>query len=365
MRSGSRANRLYAATFAAWIVLIVFVTADGTPVVEWFSKWRRWDAIWYETIWREGYSGRLFLLAFPPGYSAIVGTLSWLFRSPFHVVATTANLLCYLCSCAWLANHLAARFGVPRAAVFMFALSSPVSYFAFAPYSDVALFGALTALIVLGGSTNSRLRREQYWLAFALMVIVPWVRLTGYGLAAWILLRKSYALGTIVALGGWLIFNYWIAGDPIQFLRAQREFGMPEGSFLDGFSRAAANLVPASWPIKPDAQIAWLQFHVLPVLYFGALLASAAWFAMRAEYLLALTILSILVLSHNQAFWRSAVRYDLPLIPFLCIPILSGAQTVNAASRYSRYAVYTIIVLLQFSLQSVFARQFHEGGWSF
>ena len=86
---------------------------------------------------------------------------------------------------------------------------------------------------------------------------------------------------------------------------------------------------------------------------------------MRAEYLLALTILSILVLSHNQAFWRSAVRYDLPLIPFLCIPILSGAQTVNAASRYCRYAVYTIIVLLQFSLQSVFARQFHEGGWSF
>jgi hypothetical protein len=347
------------------MALVFWATAEGRPVAEWFSRWVRWDAIWYETIWREGYTGRVFLLAFPPGFSVIVGTLSWLLQTPFHFVATNFNLLCYLCTCALLANHLSSRFGVPRAAVFIFVLSSPVSYFAFAPYSDVPLFGLLTALIVLDSSIDRRVRRETYWLAFLLMVVVPWVRLTGYGLAAWLLLRRSYALGAIVALAGWLIFNYLVAGDPVQFLRAQREFLMPEGFLLDGMSRAAARLIPRSWPMEAENQIRWLQFNLLPLLYFAALLAAAAWYATRAEYLLAVTIVSMLLLSHNQAFWRSAVRYDLPLIPFLCVPILSGAHTVSAACRYTKYAVYTVVVVLQFSLQLVFARQFHRGGWGF
>jgi hypothetical protein len=50
------------------------------------------------------------------------------------------------------ARYLARRFDVDRLAAFVFMLSSPVGYFAFAPYSDVLLLGLLTALILLARS---------------------------------------------------------------------------------------------------------------------------------------------------------------------------------------------------------------------
>jgi hypothetical protein len=72
-------------------------------------------------------------------------------------------------------------------------------------------------------------RRWHWWAAFAIMAVLLWIRLTGYALVSWILLGKRYAAGALLALGGWSCFNYWMDGDPLAFLRSQKEFGMPEG----------------------------------------------------------------------------------------------------------------------------------------
>lgn len=197
------------------------------------------------------------------------------------------------------------------------------------------------------------------------MVLVPWIRLTGYALASWMLLCKRYAAGALVALGGWLCFNYWIAGDPLAFLRAQKEFGMPEGSLLKGFHYTAMEILSPPGRLDFDQYVGSLGNHFLPVLYFAGLIWLSVWLARRAEYLLALTVLSTVLLSHYQAFWRGAMRYDLRLIPFLSLPLLSRRRTASSASRYSTYGLYGVFVLLPFVLQIVFARRFHTGSWAF
>lgn len=162
-----------------------------------------------------------------------------------------------------------------------------------------------------------------------------------------------------------MCFNYWIAGDPLAFLQAQKKFGMPEGSLLKGFHYAAVGILSPPSRLDFDQYVGWLGNHFVPVLYFAGLICLSVWLARRADYLLALTVLSTVLLSHYQAFWRSVMRYDLPLIPFLSLPLLSQRRNASSASRYSTYGIYGVFVLVQFVLQIVFARRFHTGSWAF
>jgi hypothetical protein len=164
----------------------------------------------------------------------------------------------------------------------------------------------------------------------------------------------------LASLALWLGFNRTIAGSAFYFLRAQRLFAMPRGNFFEGLADSLLH-VGSDW----SRGTSWLEFGFLPLFYLCALAAAAVWLAKRREGLLALSVLSILLFSYNQGFWRSVVRYDLPLVPVLCLPLLVIARSgTGMASYFSRAAFYALI-LGQFSLQIYFARIFHTGGWAF
>jgi hypothetical protein len=194
-----------------------------------------------------------------------------------------------------------------------------------------------------------------------LLFLLPWVRLSGYALASWLLARRRAAFAVLASLAVWLAFNQLIAGNPFYFFHAQQIFAMPPGNGFQGLISSVRALF--SNDLSNGFVIPWLQFGFLPLFYLVTLTAAAIWLAKKGEWLLAITMLSILLLSHNQGSWRSVVRYDLPIAPLLCVPLLS-AFTSRARSYYFR-AAFFILLAGQFGLQIVFARMFHSGGWAF
>jgi hypothetical protein len=72
-----------------------------------------------------------------------------------------------------------------------------------------------------------------------------------------------------------------------------------------------------------------------------------------------------LLVSYNQGFWRSVVRYDLPVVPVLCLPLLVTAKSETGMMSYISRAAFFALIFGQFTLQIYFARVFHTGGWAF
>ena len=135
---------------------------------------------------------------------------------------------------------------------------------------------------------------------------------------------------------------------------------MPQGNFFQGLADSLIH-VGSDW----GRGTSWLEFGFLPLFYLCALAAAAVWLAKRREGLLALSVVSIFLFSYNQGFWRSVVRYDLPLVPVLCLPLLVTAKSGTGVASYVSRAAFYALILGQFSLQIYFARLFHAGGWAF
>jgi hypothetical protein len=352
----------YSSIYLVWILLIFYATGGAHgQFSSWLAGWRQWDARWYEQIWREGYPrADPRTLVFPPGYPFVVGSLSKLFSASFLATAVVLNLAAFFMSAVLIAEWLARKLGASAALIFVFVLSTPAAYFAFSAYSDVLFMLLLWVLLWLALAAPKPRGLRVRVAKCLLFLVLPWIRLTGYALASWIFARRIVALAVLGSLALWLGFNRTVAGSAFYFLRAQELFGMPRGNFFQGFADSFFHL--ASDRSHP---MSWLEFGFLPLFYLGALIAAGAWLGKKREGLLALTIFSILLLSYNQGFWRSVVRYDLPLTPVLCLPLL-----VNAASRapivatLCRAAFYALIVA-QFLLQIYFARAFHAGAWAF
>ena len=80
-------------------------------------------------------------------------------------------------------------------AILVFILSAPAAYFVFTSYSDIVFMLLLWVLLWLALSP-SRLRGHGNLIAQSLILLVlPWIRLTGYALASWLLDRKISSLG--------------------------------------------------------------------------------------------------------------------------------------------------------------------------
>ena len=352
----------YLSVYLLWILLIFFATGGAHPAGQsWLAGWQHWDAHWYEQIWREGYpAADPRTLVFPPGYSLIVGVISKLFRASFLTTAIVLNVAAFFCTALLVSEWLSRKFAVSSSLLFVFVLSAPAAYFVFTAYSDLIFMLLLWILLWIALAAPDA-RGGRALIAQSLMLFVlPWIRLTGYALASWLLARRVVALAVLASLALWLALNRMIAGSAFYFLGAQKLFAMPQGNFFQGLADSLIH-VGSDW----SRGTSWLEFGFLPLFYLCALAAVAVWLVKRREGLLALTVLSILLFSYNQGFWRSVVRYDLALTPVLCLPLLVAAKSgTGIASYVARAAVYALI-LGQFSLQIYFARLFHAGGWAF
>jgi hypothetical protein len=352
----------YFSIFALWVFVTFFATGGGHPQ-SWLFGWQRWDAHWYEQIWREGYpAADPRTLVFPPGYPFAIGGLSKLLSASFFTTAVLLNLAAFFATAVLISEWCSRKFSVSAYLLFVFVLSAPASYFAFTAYSDILFMLLLWVLLWLAVPAQEARGYKFAVAECCLLFVLPWIRLTGYALASWLLARRFVALAVLASLALWLAFNRMIAGSALYFLRAQQLFAMPQGNFFQGLADSLVHLVS---DLGGRRAVSWLEFGFLPLFYLGLLTAAAIWLAKRREGLLALSVFSILVLSYNQGFWRSVVRYDLPLTPLLCLPLLvtakSGSRTVSCFSQAAFYA----LILGQFSLQIYFARLFHTGGWAF
>jgi hypothetical protein len=352
---------IYFCFFLAWAALI-FVTTGGRSDPSWLSNWQRWDARWYEQIWLHGYpASDPRTLVFPPGYPLVTGVLSRLFFRSFLGTGIFVNLIALFAAATLISEWFARKFSVSPLVVFLFVLSSPASYFAFTSYSDLLFMFLLWLVLWLAVSPMAMPGRKGLIARAVLLFVLPWIRITGFALASWLLDRRVVAVSVLGSLALWLGFNEMIAGSPFYFLHAQELFAMPSGNLFQGLFFSLERLF--SNDLLHGFAIPWLQFAFLPLFYFGALVAASIWLVKKGENLLAITVLSILILSHNQGVWRSAVRYDLPILPILCLPLLAKHDS-RAASYFFKAAFY-VLVAGQFALQIVFARIFHSGGWAF
>lgn len=378
---------LYFILFLLWVVMIWLATHSLTInewnfSLTWLNDWKRWDAEWYERIWSDGYTRDRRALAFPPGFPWLAGSFSLLTSIPFHRASTLVNLAAYFAAGVIATETLNERFKLSRASIFTFFLASPTGYFAFAPYSDAVFMTLFWIAIRLGLQRPSHLSWKEKILAGMTFFIMPWMRITSYSLISWVLLRRWYTLSLLVSFGCWMGLNATIAEDPLYFLDAQKVFAMPEGNLIDGLRSATSNFIPSKESLQEPTP--WLQFHFLPLILLGLILATAVWLAFKREWLLALTLISVAAFSHNQAFWRSVLRYDLPLWVFLTLPLLtpSGDTPSQSHSQNSRrdtlsallhvpsgrrivMASYWFLVLAGFLLQVYFARLFRSGLWAF
>ena len=359
----------YLAAFGIWFFILYVATGGGTDL-PWTSDWHRWDASWYERIWTEGYTSDPKMMVFPPGYSWIVGPVSVVTHS-FDLAALLVNLSAFFTCGVLTAEFFRERFAVPAAPFFVYFLSAPVAFYTFSVYSDAVFLLIFWVALMMACRDPAKMSRAEKWRAAIFLFFVPWVRLTGYALVAWVVFRRWFALSVLLTLALWLATNAYFQGDPFHFLHMQQVFTMPAGGFFVGLKEAINSILEKSPIGIPGSDWHfWFQVAVFPLASMVLLTVTSAWFASKKEYLIALTILAVMLFSRNQAFWRSVFRYDWPLWPLIAVPLLSNnraaAESLRARVRNTvRAAAFWVLAGTCFYIQIVFAIRMHQGYWSF
>lgn len=379
-----------------WLALI-YVMTDGLSLgtFAWIQSFNQWDARWYASIGMNGHGFLPQTFVFAPGHSWISGSITELFFQAlrafdfrpkwvdvFSCVSLVLNFFCFAAANSILVALASRRFQQPfisRKRLWLLALSNPVGYFALTPYSDMVfyLITMMTLLLVLitspqasawglNGLQESHGRKAKWALATTLFV-APWFRLTGFAFAVLGLLKRKEVLASAIGLISFLTYYKIRTGDPMFFLMAQSVFQMPEGHLLDGlwyalkvFGQGLDGLAVQGY----DYFIYWIDFGLLPIFVFFVSLGFSVWSWKKGERELSLLILGITLISHNQAFWRSTVRYALPVYP-----MLSWMWLQYRAPWFNRLRGQEILtglaVGIGFFLQIFYCRIFQSGGWAF
>jgi hypothetical protein len=351
----------YLILYFVWLLALWALPQGPAESFAWFDNWIKWDAHWYEKIWSIGYKGEnIISLVFPPAYAYTVGIFSKISFLNFHHAAIAVNVIAFFFGIRFASEVLARRLRVNPLLIFLFGLSSPASYFVLSAYSDSVFLLILWAAVYTALFINGR---RGLVIESVLLLIAPWFRLTGYALFSWILLRRWSALSILVSLAGWFLLNDYLTGEWNYFLETQKKFVMPEGDFIEGARLAFSGLLPLKLDQPAEVLNPYLQFNLLPTIYFVSLIVTGFYLAVRKEWLLSLTLFSILAISHNQSFWRSVVRYDLPLAPILGGVILLEYERIRP--RFIGNLLFGFIIGVQFFLQIYFAQLFKAGQWAF
>lgn len=354
----------YFILYAVWLAAVFLLTGGFESLPNWLDSWVKWDAHWYERIWSEGYPKEdPRSLVFPPGYPLVVGSISSLTSLNFHTSALILNIASYFALCLISAECLGKIFSLPRLPLFVLPLTSPAAYFVFTAYSD-ALFSAMLWIAIHCTLAHPKSVRAQL-AEFCLLLAMPWVRLTGFAMAAWILTKRWTSAAVAISLFGWLALNFEISGKFTYFLEAQALFEMPQGHFLNGAVYTFQGLLSFSDFVSRNDLTGYFQFHFLPATYLLILCGTAFWLCRKKQWLLGVTVLSVLLMSHNQSFWRSAVRYDLPILPCFYAALMATMKSENEKLPPIAISILIALGLLQMSMMISFARLFQVGEWAF
>jgi len=360
----------YFASFGIWFALL-FVLTGGLTGLPWIAGWHRWDSTWYVRIWKEGYTSDPKMMAFPPGYSWIIGPVSDLVGS-FDLASLIVNSVAFLTAGILATEFICSRYAVSSTRFFIFFLSAPVAFYTFSVYSDAVFLLVFWTSLVVASKDPATMSPSEKWRAAVLLFFVPWIRLTGYALLIWTLFRRWFAFSVLATLTLWLSANAYFYGDPLHFLHIQQAFIMPKGSFLDGLSEACVSIFvinPYRFP-RVDGHF-WLQVAVFPVSSMILLFFTAGWFVRKKEFLIAATILAVMLFSRNQAFWRSVFRYDWPLMPLIAVPLLIEWDSARSSThmrawlQFLRRTAFWILTGVCFLIQFEFAMRMHLGYWTF
>lgn len=380
----------------AWLVFL-YVMTDGLNLgpVQWVQSFNQWDARWYASI---GMSGHGFLpqtFVFAPAHSWFFGSITEVFFrglwaadfrpkwvEVFSFVSIVLNFFSYVVAnliMVKLAEKRFQSFAISRKRLWLLALSNPVGYFVLTAYSDTVfyLITMMTLLLVLITSPRAEAwgllsyqrnyGRASRWALAAILFLAPWFRLTGFAFVIFGFLKRKEVLASVLGLISFLTY-YWVrTGDPFFFLMAQSVFQMPEGHLHDGLWYALTVLAQGLDGLAVrgyDYFIYWFDFGFLPLAVFFTSIGFSIWSWKKGEREISLLIAGITLISHNQAFWRSTVRYALPVYPMLSWIWLSNQSAI--LQRFNAKEILTgLAVGIGFFLQIFYCRIFQSGGWAF
>jgi len=333
----------------AWIGFVVLEDRfPSTPI----SIWRRWDALHYIAIARDGYgtdAAREMLAIWPPLYSWCIRLLAPVVGG-YHEAGLVLSCLFYLGTVLALYRLVALDFPERVAARAVVYLSLfPTAYFLHAAYSE-----SLFAMLVVGSFLAARRGRwgiagvagglaamtRVTWIALLPALIIEYAIQKGF---RWRELRWDSAYLLLLPLGFcvFLGINQQVYGDPLHFMEIQRtvmgkRLAPPwvglETIWSNGRAAGASRFITIG------------VFETIAVV--GALVISVvAALRLRASY-----ATFMIVGWCNMAFtnwWLGSARYWLPLFPaFLVLALWGERRTVNAALCMISLMTYTLLVVL-------------------
>lgn len=357
---------VYVGIYAVWGLWLSWWTGAFNGFKPWLNDWFRWDAEWYYRLSKTAYGADAAAMAFPPGYSWLIGGLANATSKPFVFVALIVNLIAFGFAGVVAAECFRKQWRVPWLMSFLFYLASPVAYFVFSPYPDVLFLAIFWPALFLALQDPKTLSLPGKLLAAVLVFCSPWVRFAGFALGVWIFFRRWFVATLVLALSLVLFMNYRAQGDAFHFVKAQENFSMAEGWSIFGFRFHWHELflMPRPWLVQDFAS--WFLATPLPWISTFLLFVSLIWFAKRKEWIVVATILAMMVFSRHQTYWRSLLRLDLPLMPLMAVPWLSyWSGPGKILKRYGALFVYGALLLSGFVLQAIFASTMHNGGWTF
>jgi 4-amino-4-deoxy-L-arabinose transferase-like glycosyltransferase len=229
--------------FGWGLVAMALVNDRPVDLGEIFSIWNRWDAPHYLDVALFGYTNYdpgnlpmysklgdldLFIVFYPLfPWATRVGLLFLPNLVAPIAVSAIASVAAVLLLFRLVAREFGERIG-KRAAIFM--LIFPTAYFLHIGYTE-SLFLAL----VLGSFLSAR--SDRWWLAGVLGGLAALTRVNGLvlipalALEAWLQWSNERkwrwgwaAIGLVaVGFGGYLLVNYVVYGNPLEFLRIQQE----------------------------------------------------------------------------------------------------------------------------------------------
>lgn len=355
----------YAAIYAVWAGILFTLTGGFADSARWLASWMQWDTKWYSQIATIGYKPEIKALAFPPGYPLFIRTLTDITGSGYNMLGLVTSMVFFFTANVLAVELLSSLFLLTqRMAFFTLALTTPTGYLAFCFYSDPLFMLMIWTLLYLAIKHPDSMKARI--IEASLLLVLPWIRIAGYALLSWAVLRRWTAFALLFAMAGWTYLNANITGDAFFFIKAQRLYMMPEGWALDGLIYSFTGLfhfpVWGTWQPWLD----YLQIMLLPMFYLITLAAVGIWFIYKNQPLIGITLLSILAISHYAPFWRSVVRYDMPMMLCLYVPLFYMLTKPNARlSPVSTGIILGAFGMIQLVLQVLFANNFRMGGWAF